>query len=353
MWLEWLHILRDRTTRGLLVLVPAVQLVLFGYAVDTDPRGVRLAVAGGTPEQQQAALSVAETTARFTVRLGLPPGEAQAALTSGRTDVALELPPPSNAEDEAPPPRLIVDGADPGVVRPAVAALEVAFLRRVAARGSLSGIPPVLVEWRYNPELRTVWSVVPGLAGAIPMIGMLLLGALCVVRERERGSLELLRAAPLGPASILAGKLLPYLAIGGAQGLLILGLGHALFGLPWRGPPAPLVLALLLSAAAYLALGFAISCAARSQLQAMQGAVFLYLPSILLSGFLFPFAAMPDWAQVIGEALPLTHLTRIARDVLLRGGLPDGGMVELLALGLLASAALGVAAGAVARFLRR
>jgi ABC-2 type transport system permease protein len=326
MRLEALHILRDRTTRSLLLVVPAIQLLLFGYAVNLDARNVTIAVAGDAG--RTAVLSLIHETGRFSVIAdGLDRGGAERLVERGEAKVGLELPPPAerlNDDAVAPTPRLIVDATDPAAVRPALAALESAFLRRVIAETRLGGVPMITTEWRYNPERRTAWSIVPGLAGAVVMISMLMLGALTLVREREQGTWEALLASPLTAADMLVGKLLPYLVIGVMQSAVIILLAHLLFALPVRGAIDILLLAAGLSAGCYLAVGFSISCITRTQMQAMQVAVFLYLPSMLLSGFLFPFEAMPHWARTIGACLPLTHFVRVSRDVLLRGGASVG-----------------------------
>lgn len=346
MWLELFYILRDRTSRALLVGVPALQLVLFGYAVDLDPHGVTLAISG---EVSPALLDLVGAGGRFrVVASGLPPGGAEQMVDDGRALVGIELPAADAPAGEAPAAaaRVIADAADPAAVRPALAALQAAFLQRVVAADHLGGGPRIDVEWRYNPEGRTAWAVVPGLAGAVVMISMLMLGALTLVREREQGTWDSLASSPACAAEVLAGKLLPYMAFGVVQSGLVVLLAHLLFALPVRGSLTPLLLASALTAAAYLAVGFAVSAVTRTQMQAMQGAVFLYLPSMLLSGFMFPFEGMPRWAQAVGTAFPLTHFVRVARDVLLRGA--DGR--AWTEVGWLAALAALCVAGAVAAY---
>jgi len=179
------------------------------------------------------------------------------------------------------------------------------------------------------------------------MISMLMLGALTLVRERERGTWEGLLATPLGAAEVLAGKLAPYVPIGTLQAALVVGGAALLFELPVRGSLLPFLAAAALCAASYLAVGFVISAHSRTQMQAIQLAVMLYLPSMLLSGFMFPFQGMPAWARALGEALPLTHFVRVSRDVLLRGG--DGGRVELTWLAGLAAGCILLAAATYRR----
>ena len=318
-WLELLYILRDRTSRALLAGIPALQLVLFGYAVNLDPHGVTLAVSG---EVSPALLAPLEDAGRFrVVASGLPQGAAERMVADGRALVGIELPAADapDGEEPAAAARVVADAADPAAVRPALAALQAAFLQRIVAADHLGDGPRVDVEWRYNPEGRTAWAIVPGLAGAVVMISMLMLGALTLVREREQGTWDGLASAPLRPAEAVAGKLLPYLLFGVGQSALVVLLARLLFALPVRGSMALLMLASALTAVAYLTVGVALSAVTRTQMQAMQGTVFLYLPSMLLSGFMFPFEGMPPWAQAVGAALPLTDFVRAARDVLLRG----------------------------------
>jgi len=345
MWLELLYILRDRTSRALLAGVPALQLVLFGYAVDLDPHGVTLAISG---EASPAVLDLVGEARRFrVVASGLPPGGAERMVAGGHALVGIELPAADVLAGETPAAaaRVIADAADPAAVRPALAALQAVFLQRVVAADHLGGGPRIDVEWRYNPEGRTAWAVVPGLAGAVVMISMLMLGALTLVREREQGTWDSLASSPACAAEVLVGKLLPYMAFGVMQSGLVVLLAHVLFALPVRGSLTLLLLASALTAAAYLAVGFAVSAVTRTQMQAMQGAVFLYLPSMLLSGFMFPFEGMPRWAQAIGSAFPLTHFVRIARDVLLRGA--DGrAWTEVGRLAALAALCIAIAVAA-------
>ena len=230
--------------------------------------------------------------------------------------------PPQEHSDRGAPlgePQVVVDATDPAAVRPALAALENAYWRHAAQLYAIGPVPSVRVEWLYNPDGRTAWTIVPGLAGVVVMISMLMLGALTLVRERERGSWETLLATPVDAVDALVGKLSPYVIIGTVQAAVIIGIARLLFDLPATGDLWALLIAVPLYSAAHLILGFAFSALAESQLQALQGAVFFYLPSMLLSGFMFPFLGMPAWARSIGEMLPLTHFVRATRSVLLKG----------------------------------
>jgi ABC-2 type transport system permease protein len=348
--IETLRLVRDRVAISLIALVPAVQIVLFGYAVNLDPRNIPIAIAGGdSTSVERVARIVGETGYFNIIGEALPPGAAERMVVAGRALVGIELPPvPDEQESDGAPmrARVVVDATDPGAVRPALAALETAYWQKRATTFSLDDRPSVEVDWLYNPQRRTAWTIVPGLVGVIVMISMLMLGALTLVRERERGSWESLLATPVDALDALVGKLSPYIVIGTVQGVVAVGLAQLLFDLPARGGLWALLAAAPVYATANLILGFAFSALAESQMQAMQGAVFFYLPSMLLSGFMFPFQGMPGWAQAIGEVLPLTHFVRAARDVLLKGQGADLVSQEMWPVALfgLVAAALALAA---------
>jgi ABC-2 type transport system permease protein len=351
--IEFLHLIRDRTTIALVVTIPAIQLVLFGYAVNLNPKAIPLAIArnhGGPADQLHRTI---EETGYFSILADrLEPGAAERLVVEGKALVGIELPPLDDSDPEAPSaePRIVVDATDPAAVRPALAALETAYWRHVAQTSPLVLTPSVDIEWLYNPEGRTTWAIVPGLAGVVVMISMLLLGALTLVRERERGSWETLLATPVDAVDALVGKLSPYVIIGTLQAAVMTGVARVLFDLPVTGNLWALLLAVPVYAAAHLILGFAFSALAESQLQAIQGAVFFYLPSMLLSGFMFPFQGMPAWARTIGEALPLTHFVRATRGVLLRG---EGVSLVISEMAPVALFALLAATVALAAYRRR
>ena len=348
--IETLRLTRDRVAISLIALVPAVQIVLFGYAVNLDPKDVPIAIAGSDDPSVECATRIVEETGYFRiVGNDLPSGAAERMVVAGQALGGVELPPPPDKEEVGRPPvlaRVVVDATDPGAVRPALAALETAYWQKRATTFSLDDRPSVDVDWLYNPQRRTAWTIVPGLVGVIVMISMLMLGALTLVRERERGSWESLLATPVDALDALVGKLSPYIVIGTVQGVVAVGLAQLLFDLPARGGIWALLAAAPVYATANLILGFAFSALAESQMQAMQGAVFFYLPSMLLSGFMFPFQGMPGWARGIGEVLPLTHFVRAARGVLLKG--QDAALVAQemwpVALFGLVAAALALAA---------
>jgi ABC-2 type transport system permease protein len=319
---ECTHTLHDRVTMSLVALVPAVQLALFGYAVNLDPRQVPVAIARDPVDTPDRLLRTLEQDGYFSVRAdGLAPGGAERMVAEGEVLVGIEIPRMDVSDPGEIPrdPRIIVDATDPAAVRPALAALEIAFWKRIAELSAIGDLPDLDVAWLYNPRGLTAWTIVPGLVGVIVMISMLMLGALTLVRERELGSWEALLASPVDSFDALAGKLSPYIVIGVAQAGLVILIARVLYGLPISGQWWMLLAVTPVYAAAHLILGFAISAVVETQMQAVQAAVFFYLPSMLLSGFMFPFQGMPLWARTIGETLPLTHFVRATRGVLLKG----------------------------------
>jgi ABC-2 type transport system permease protein len=306
---------RDRSALMLIFLLPVMQLLLYGYAVNLFPEHTRLAVSGNAAYARQA-LDWARTSSAFNPigPVGAP-GASLKAVQSGQASIGLDISTGAPGLNRA---RLFADGSDPATARPALAALQEGLWRTAAASDpDMDPVPDI--TWLFNPAHKDSWSVVPGLVGVIVMVSMLFLGAMTLVRERERGSWESLLATPVRPSEALAGKLAPYLVIGVVETLFLLGVIHLLFGIPL--PPATwaLVAAAPLFSSSYLILGFAFSALAQNQLQAVQGAVGVYLPSLLLSGFLFPFQGMPAWARYFGEMMPITHYLRATRAILLRG----------------------------------
>ncbi len=350
--IEMLHLVHDPTTISLMLLVPAIQIVLFGYAVNLNPRHVPIAIAGDHNGRGLQVRSTIESTGYFTVSAdGLEPGAAKRMVAEGKALVGIELPAQDSSDGDAPSgePKVFVDATDPAAVRPALAALESAYWQHVAQLYAIGPVPAVDVEWLYNPEGRTAWTIVPGLAGVVVMISMLMLGALTLVRERELGSWETLLATPVDAIDALVGKLSPYVLIGTVQAGTVIYLARLLFDLPVTGNLWALLLAAPLYAGAHLILGFAISAVTESQMQAIQVAVFFYLPSMLLSGFIFPFLGMPRWAQVIGGMLPLTHFVRATRAVVLKGAGASFVISEMLPVALFALAAAVLALAAYRR----
>ena len=353
---EILHLIHDRATLSLILLVPAIQIVLFGYAVNLNPKNIPIVIAGdrdGGGIKQQVRSTI-ENTGYFTILSdGLERGGARRMVAEGKAQVGLEFPPPDDPRGGdvlSRDPKVVVDATDPAAVRPALAALENAYWQHLAQLYSIGPVPSVDVEWLYNREGRTAWTIVPGLVGVIVMISMLMLGALTLVRERERGSWEALLATPVSAFDALVGKLSPYVIVGTIQGGVVILIAMLLFSLPARGNLMALLAALPFYSAAHLILGFAFSALAESQLQAIEAAVFFYLPSMLLSGFMFPFEGMPAWARAVGAALPLTHFVRATRGVLLKG---EGASLVISEMSPVAVFALVAAAAALAAYRRR
>ena len=350
---EILHLAWDPTTVSLILLVPAIQIALFGYAINLDPKHVPIAIAGDHDRKVEKVRRTIEHTGYFVIVAdGLQRGAAARMVAEGKALVGIELPPRDNSDGDIllGQARIVVDAVDPSAVRPALAALQNAYWQQIAELYAIGPVPSVDVEWLYNPDGRTSWTIVPGLAGVVVMISMLMLGALTLVRERERGSWETLLATPVEAVDALVGKLAPYLVVGAVQAAVVVGAARLLFALPVTGALWALLAAVPAYAGAHLVLGFALSALAESQMQAIQAAVFFYLPSMLLSGFMFPFRGMPAWARTIGEALPLTHFVRATRGVLLKGEPASFVASEMLPVALFA---LVDGAAALAAYRRR
>jgi ABC-2 type transport system permease protein len=333
---EFLQMRRDPFTIALTVGMPLVQLFLFGYAINADPKRLPTLVVGGDNSRyERTFLAALAHTEYFEIAPDLvSEEEANRALDRGEVQFVLSLPTDfarSVDRGDRPVVLLEADGSDPTAIGNAVAALnalEPTVLKRdVPEQLRRASAPPpfeVRVQRRYNPEGITAYNIVPGLIGTILTFTMVVVTSLAVTRERERGTMENLLAMPVRPLEVMLGKIVPYVLLGYVQMGLILAAAIVVFGVPVRGSIVPLLVGLGFFIAANLAVGFTFSTIAENQLQAMQMAVFFVLPSILLSGFMFPFRGMPQWAQVVGEALPLTHMLRLVRGILLKGnGLID------------------------------
>ncbi|MEI9852452.1 MAG: ABC transporter permease [Sphingomonas sp.] len=329
---EFTQLTRDRITYAMLLGVPLVQLLLFGYAINNDPRHLPTAVlVQDNSTMSRSALSAIARTGYFDiVRQVRTPQELDTLVRDGEVQFAITIPGDFGRRvvrgDKA---QILVeaDASDPSATGSALAAL--AALPQEALKRELTGAlarPPgaaqpfeLVVHRRFNPENITAYNIVPGLLGIILSLTLVMMTALGVTREQERGTMESLLATPVQPIEVMIGKLAPYVVVGAVQAVVILSLGRLLFGVPMAGGWPGLVLGLLLFIIGSLALGFLISTVARTQLQAMQLSFFYMLPSILLSGFMFPFRGMPEWAQAIGTVIPVTHFLRVVRGALLKG----------------------------------
>ncbi len=329
---EFVQMRRDRLTFAMMLGIPIMQLVLFGYAINMDPKGLPTAIAdhdrGPFARSFVAAL---QNSGYFTV-VAWPRTESEAAELLARGDVQFVVSiPPDFSRDlvRGEHPSLLVeaDATDPAAASNAIGAL--ATLQTSAFDHDLTGPLADLraepgpidlrIHRRYNPEGITQYNIVPGLMGVILNMTMVTMTALALTRERERGTMENLLAMPVRPGEVMLGKILPYILVGYVQVALIVVAARFMFGVPIVGDLWLLSVALLAYIFANLAVGFTFSALARNQMQAMQMSFFFFLPSLMLSGFMFPFRGMPDWAQILGEVFPLTHFLRIVRGILLKG----------------------------------
>jgi ABC-2 type transport system permease protein len=353
---EFRQLRRDRLTFAMMIGVPILQLVLFGFAINTDPKRLPMAiVVADESEFSRSLVAGLENSSYFRVT-HRPRSEAEGnrLLAEGSVQFLLVVPPYFSRQllrGERPAVLLAADATDPAASGNALAALN-AIRRQVLARdltGPLLARQPVdapfeiRVQRRYNPEGISRYNIVPGLIGVILTMTMVMMTSLAMTRERERGTMENLLATPVRPLEVMVGKIVPYILIGYVQVTVILLAARLLFDVPMFGSLALLSAALVVFMAANLAVGFTFSTIAQNQLQAMQLTFFFFLPSILLSGFMFPFRGMPEWAQAIGEALPLTHFLRIVRGIMLKGN----GVAEIVPE-VWPIAAFMVVAGAIA-----
>jgi len=334
-WKELTQLRRDKMTLMMMVGLPVMQLLLFGYAIDTDVRHMPLVVFDQDDSAESRDFVARLTATGFYDLAGYASGydDIGHALRSGRAAVAVVFAPDFGKDlrtGHAARAQLVVDGSDPQTVASATntavslaAAMNTELLlhRLTAAGGGVAAIPLSLepTTW-YNPEIKTAIYIVPGLVGVILTMTMVMLTAMAIARERERGTLEQLIVSPIRRTELVAGKIVPYIGIGYVQMTLILLAGHLVFDVPLDGS-IPLLYGLAISfIAACLALGLFFSTLAKTQQQAMQMSFFFMLPNILLSGFMFPFEGMPEPAQYLSQCLPLTHFLRVVRAITLKGG---------------------------------
>jgi ABC-2 type transport system permease protein len=308
---------RDRMTLGMIVGIPVLQLLLFGYAINMDVRGLPAAVADEAQTAGSRAL-VQDLLATGVIAATAPaqsPADLEDLLRAGRISVGIAIPRDYERRriEGRESVQIMVDGSD------TVVQASARQLAQIPRAGQVTAGQLVNVVSFYNPERRSAVNIVPGLIGVILTLTMVLFTSVAIVRERERGNMELLITTPVSSSELMIGKVLPYIAIGLVQTTVVLLLGVWIFQVPIRGALVSVYTAALLLIAANLSLGLLISTRAKSQFQAMQMTFFVFLPSILLSGFMFPFAGMPVVAQWIAQALPLTHFMRLIRGVMLRG----------------------------------
>ena len=345
---EFIQLRRDRVSFAMIVMIPVMQLLLFGFAINTTPRNLPTAVLlQEDSDLARSILKALENTAYFHfTREVHDVAEFDNLLLSGKVLFGVEIPRGfERAVRRGDHPALLVaaDATDPVAAGSALGALGV-VLQTALKHDLHTGDPPSLpfeirAHARYNPAGSSRLNIVPGLVGTILTMTMLIFTALSVTREIERGTMESLLSMPITPVEVMLGKIVPYVLVGFIQAILIIGIGVLLFGVPVNGSMTLLALLSTLFITTNLAIGYTFSTIARNQLQAMQMSLMFFLPSILLSGFMFPFAGMPVWAQYIGEGLPLTHYVRIVRAIMLKGAtLPNlqYDAIALVALMLLA-----------------
>jgi len=334
---ELIQLRRDRMTFGMVIMIPLVQLLLFAFAINTNVRHIPVGIVDQSQtalsrvlQQTISATSIVNFTRHYTslpqAQAAIDRGDVRAALIIPKdvsqrlvrhTTVGFGLPPASDEETSRPIAQWLVDGSDTAIAG-SIKSLRNMPLAELLDKPVNRNVPTFEVTLLYNPEQRSVVNIVPGLVGIILTMTMIMFTSAAIVRERERGNMELLITTPLASLELMIGKIFPYIFIGAIQVIIILGLGYFFFNAPINGGLWQLTFATLLFICASLVLGLVISTLAKNQLQSMQMTIFILLPSILLSGFMFPYEGMPEIAQYIAEGLPATHFIRLVRGVVLR-----------------------------------
>ena len=340
---------RDRLTFAMIIGIPTMQLILFGYAINLDVRNLETAVLdqADTARSRELVAGLAATGVMHIGHVASSPQEVEALMRAGEISAAVVLPPDFETRLERrdrPAIQIVVDGSEQVIQ---AAARQLAAFPVRGNQGWTDATASVEVVNFYNPERRAAVNTVPGLVGMILTMTMVLFTAIALVRERERGNLEMLIATPVSPWELTVGKIVPFIGIGLVQTTVVLVLGDVLFDVPLRGSLAELYLAALVFITANLSLGILISTLTKTQFQAMQMSFFTFLPQILLSGFMFPFAGMPQAAQYVAEALPLTHFLRLVRGIMLRGADITELWPSLMALGIFITIMLTIAVSRV------
>ena len=348
---EFIQMRRDRITFAMMLGVPLILLVLFGFAINNDPKRLPAALVAVSHDQySRAMISALELTGYYRFDdVAVSAAEAEALIQKGEVAFVVTIPSDFGARVvRGDRPRILVeaDATDPAAASGAISTLGTvasqALLRatggEAAAADAAVGQLEVVVHRRYNPEGISQYNIVPGLLGVILQMTMVMMTSIALTRETERGTMETLLAMPSTPAEIMLSKILPYFAVGAGQVAVVLVAARWLFHVPFVGGLPVLLAAVFVFVLALVLLGYAISTVARTQMQAMQLTFFFFLPSILLSGFMFPYRGMPGWAQALGEIFPLTHFIRAIRAVMLKGA--DLGTIsrEMVVLGIFVAA---------------
>ena len=353
---EFTQLLRDRLTYAMILAIPIVQLLMFGYAINGDPKHLPTAVLVQDQGQfSRSILGSLHNSEYFKIVADArSPAELNEMIQRGKVQFAITIPGDFTRRvirHEQAQILVEADASDPAATGGAIGAL--ASLPQNALIHDLEGpiaaatptAPPfeVVIQRRYNPEGITAYNIVPGLLAIVLSMTLVMMTALAVTREVERGTMETLLATPVRPIEVMIGKLTPYVLVGMIQATVIIVVARLLFGVPMQGGWAALIVGLFLFIVGSLSLGFLISTLARNQLQAMQMSMFYMLPSILLSGFLFPFRGMPEWAQWIGTVIPVTHMLRVVRGAMLKGAGVTEALPSLGALALFVAIVAGLA----------
>jgi ABC-2 type transport system permease protein len=359
---ELVQMRRDRPTFAIMILMPVMQLVLFGYAINTDPRHLPAVVElrEDGPLTRSFLASLQASSYLDIVAVTHRDDEGERMLRTGETSFLIVVPEGFERKlvrGERPQILVAADASDPVASGGALGAIQQiaqsAFAPNFEGALSFLAAPApaydIVVHRRYNPAGVTAFNIVPALLGIILTMTMVMITSIALTRETERGTMETLLATPVRPLEVMIGKTTPYIGVGAVQVAIVLAAAILLFHIPFSGSPLAFLVAVTLFIFANLMLGYLISTAARTQMQAMQMTFFVFLPSILLSGFMFPFKAMPGWAQAIGEALPVTHFLRIVREIILKGA----GFTDILGdLGPLVIILVVLASVALMRFRR-
>ncbi|WP_348629295.1 ABC transporter permease [Mesorhizobium sp. M9A.F.Ca.ET.002.03.1.2] len=329
---EFIQMRRDRITFAMMLGVPLMQLVLFGFAINSDPKSLPTALVAMSNDQYTRAMASAlQMTGYYRFdHVAQSAAEAEALMAKGAVSFVVTIPADfARRVERGDSPQILIeaDATDPSAASGAVSTLsKVASQALLRAQGMQATAAEnakeqlqVVVHQRYNPEGISQYNIVPGLLGVILQMTMVMMTAIALTRETERGTMENLLAMPSSPAEIMLGKVLPFLVVGAVQVAVVLVAAKLLFSIPFVGSLTLLLSTVLVFVLSLVLLGYTISTMARSQMQAMQLTFFFFLPSLLLSGFMFPYRGMPGWAQVLGEIFPLTHFLRITRAVMLKG----------------------------------
>lgn len=345
---EFLHLWRDKVSLALVIGVPILQLVLFGYAINLNPRQLATVVLVNDHSFMARAVAASlQATGYFRV-VGVfgREDEVDAAIANGAATFGITIPAGfARSALRGDPATILVeaDGADPSATTQAIATAQEAVARAADRELAMAGLGhlvrsspvEVRVHRRYNPESITQYNIVPGLVGVVLTLSLVIMSAMSLVREVEKGTMETLLILPLNRFEIIIGKIGAYVALATVQTALVLSAALYAFNVPFVGSMAVLLLVIFSYIAALVAIGLFISTVARTQMQALQLTIFYFLPSVLMSGFMFPFQGMPFWAQVLGEGLPLTHFLRGARGVMLKGSDLPIMLPHILAMGLI------------------